>query len=84
MTKAGMDDDMMMQRAAPVTYIPPPPPETEEEIFQQGVLEGINFEKYDHIPVEITGADPPRPINSFAEANFHQVGLFCLFHTISS
>ena len=33
------------------------PPETEEKIFQRGINEGINFEKYDHIPVEITGTN---------------------------
>lgn len=70
----GMDNDemMMMQRAAPVTYIPPPPPETEADIFQEGMAEGINFEKYDHIPVEITGTNPPKPMNNFSEANFNE------------
>ena len=67
-----MDDDMMM-RPAPVTYIPPPPPETEGEVFQQGMLEGINFEKYDNIPVEITGTNPTKPVNSFEESNLHKV-----------
>lgn len=68
-----MDGDMMMERVAPVTYIPPPPPETEGEVFQQGMLEGINFDKYDNIPVEITGTDPTKPVNTFGEAKLHKV-----------
>lgn len=63
----------MMERVAPVTYIPPPPPETEGEVFQQGMLEGINFEKYDNIPVEITGTNPTKPVNTFDEAKLHKV-----------
>ncbi len=35
-------------------YIPPAPPETEEEMFDKMAI-GINFEKYQEIPVEVTG-----------------------------
>jgi len=55
-----------------VTYIPPAPPETEEEIFQQGIHEGINFEKYEAIPVELTGNNPPAAVAQFADAKLHQ------------
>ena len=41
------------------TYIPPPPPEGEEEIFQT-IQMGINFSKYDEIPVECTGNNAPK------------------------
>ena len=36
-------------------YIPPAPPEDEETLFATMAV-GINFEKYDEIPVEVTGA----------------------------
>lgn len=63
-----------MPRMAPVMYIPPPPPETEEEIFnQQQTHEGINFDKYEHIPVTLTGNDPPKPITEFSDANLNIV-----------
>lgn len=58
-----------------VTYIPPPPPETEEEIFAQGIHEGINFEKYEHIPVELTGTNAPKPVSCFNDAEIHAVRL---------
>ena len=50
-------------------YIPPAPPEDEEAIFQT-IATGINFDKYDEIPVEVTGRDPPRNIRSFEECGF--------------
>ncbi|XP_066929769.1 uncharacterized protein [Clytia hemisphaerica] len=70
-----MGDDMMMNRPPPVNYIPPPPPETEDEIFQLGINEGINFEKYFNIPVEITGTNAPKPVNNFAEAQLNHICL---------
>lgn len=35
-------------------YIPPAPPEDEDKLFETMAV-GINFEKYDEIPVEVTG-----------------------------
>ena len=32
---------------------------------------GINFDKYDEIPVEVTGRDPPHNIQTFDECNFY-------------
>ena len=32
---------------------------------------GINFDKYDEIPVEVTGRDPPQNIQTFDECNFY-------------
>ncbi|XP_019635855.1 PREDICTED: probable ATP-dependent RNA helicase DDX4 [Branchiostoma belcheri] len=58
-------------RPAPVTYVPPPPPEGEEEIFQT-IAKGINFDKYDEIPVEVTGRECPRHIGSFDEAQLYE------------
>lgn len=33
---------------------------------------GINFSKYDEIPVEVTGRDPPGHISAFSECNFFE------------
>ena len=49
-------------------YIPPPPPEEEEEMFDS-LQRGINFSKYDSIPVEVSGENCPKHINSFEEAH---------------
>lgn len=35
-------------------YIPPEPTENEEEIFGSGITSGINFSKYDSIPVKVS------------------------------
>ncbi|XP_055386745.1 ATP-dependent RNA helicase vasa isoform X2 [Condylostylus longicornis] len=50
-------------------YIPPEPTEDESEIFGQGISSGINFSKYDSIPVEVSGDSPPKAINTFEEAD---------------
>lgn len=42
----------------PPPYIPPPPPDDDEYIFET-LLKGINFNKYDEIPVECTGRNAP-------------------------
>lgn len=38
-----------------------------------GVSTGINFEKYDDIPVEATGESPPKPISEFADCNLSEI-----------
>jgi len=48
-------------------YIPPELPDDEETVFSS-LAAGINFSKYDDIPVELTGRDPPTAINTFEEA----------------
>nr|CAB3237038.1 Vasa DEAD-Box Protein [Phallusia mammillata] len=59
------DDD---KKDRPPLYIPPPPPEEEDEMFAS-MQRGINFNKYDAIPVEVTGVNAPKFINSFEAAN---------------
>lgn len=49
-------------------YIPPEPPNDENEIFGQGITSGLNFAKYDKIPVKVTGDNPPPPITNFSES----------------
>lgn len=49
-------------------YIPPDPSTDEAEIFSQGISSGINFAKYDKIPITITGDKPAKHILSFRES----------------
>nr|ABM74410.1 vasa protein [Botrylloides violaceus] len=51
----------------PEPYIPPPPPEEEEAIYAS-TQTGINFNKYDAIPVEVSGDNPPDGIHTFDDA----------------
>lgn len=43
----------------------------EEQLFEEAVNSGINFDKYDDIPVEIVGDQVPDPIEDFADAKMH-------------
>lgn len=45
-----------------------PAERNEEEIFNAGISSGINFEKYDNIPVKVTGENRPNPITSFDDS----------------
>ncbi|XP_033636475.1 ATP-dependent RNA helicase DED1-like isoform X2 [Asterias rubens] len=54
-------------RPPPSTYIPPEPSQDESESYEF-MQRGINFDKYYDIPVEVTGREPPKCINSFDEA----------------
>ena len=47
------------EKPRPPPYVPPPPPEDEEEIFKS-MQKGINFDKYDEIPVECSGNNHPK------------------------
>merc|ERR1719187_413892 len=44
-----------------------------EELFGQGIASGINFAKYDDIPVEVTGDNKPSPIRSFGSAGLRPI-----------
>ncbi|XP_041475797.1 probable ATP-dependent RNA helicase DDX4 isoform X10 [Lytechinus variegatus] len=56
------------------TYIPPPPSEEEEQIYMS-TQQGINFNRYDDIPVEVSGRDGPKHIRSFEEAGLDETVL---------
>lgn len=60
-------------RPAPVTYVPPTPDESEEAMFRS-IERGINFDKYDEIPVEVTGKGKETivPIQSFSQAQLYE------------
>ncbi|CAG5120279.1 unnamed protein product [Candidula unifasciata] len=55
----------------PQEYIPPAPSDKEEDIFSGAVQKGTNFDKYDDIPVEVSGRDQCGLIYSFEDANLH-------------
>ena len=57
----------------------------EEELFKRSIQAGINFSKYDNIPVQVTGENVVKEISSFEEAGsvktlktivFDQIWLF--------
>ena len=51
-----------------MTYIPPELPEDINELFQDAPHSGLNFDKYDAIPVNVTGKEIPPAISTFDEA----------------
>uniref|UniRef100_A0A1I7Z6N6 RNA helicase n=1 Tax=Steinernema glaseri TaxID=37863 RepID=A0A1I7Z6N6_9BILA len=57
-------------RAQAWTEQGPPDASLESELFS-GMNSGINFDKYEEIPVEATGEDIPAPINLFADLSLH-------------
>lgn len=56
-----------------MTYVPPEPSESEEEMFHS-IERGINFDKYDEIPVEVTGKgkESITPIQKFEQAGLRE------------
>lgn len=40
----------------------------ESEIFGNGISSGINFSKYDNIPIKVTGNNPPNVITTFEQS----------------
>ncbi|XP_073227246.1 uncharacterized protein [Porites lutea] len=55
-------------KVAPVTYIPPELPSDINELFQDAPHSGLNFDKYDEIPVKVTGKEIPSAIDTFEQA----------------
>ena len=39
-----------------------------EELFKLGISSGINFVKYENIPVSVTGENTPAPLEAFSSA----------------
>lgn len=47
-------------------------PDVKDVAFNSGITSGINFDKYDHIPVKVTGENVPKPCTSFSDAGLEQ------------
>uniref|UniRef100_A0A0A1X226 RNA helicase n=1 Tax=Zeugodacus cucurbitae TaxID=28588 RepID=A0A0A1X226_ZEUCU len=54
-------------------YIPPEPTDNEDEIFNSGISSGINFSKYDNIPVRVSGENAPPALQSFENAGLRDI-----------
>ncbi|KAK5974143.1 ATP-dependent RNA helicase DDX3Y [Trichostrongylus colubriformis] len=65
---AGLRDDGV--QATKWEHQQPRDERLEAELFA-GQLSGINFDKYEEIPVEATGEDVPPPISLFADLKLH-------------
>ena len=50
-----------------IDYVPPPLPDDVDMLFKSAVHKGINFDRFDNIPVEVTGNDPPAAMQTFDE-----------------
>ena len=51
-------------------YVPPPLPDDVDLLFKAAVHKGINFDRFDNIPVEVIGNNPTAPIQTFDELFF--------------
>ncbi|XP_052069001.1 ATP-dependent RNA helicase DDX4-like isoform X3 [Mytilus californianus] len=65
---------LSLDKDRPPPYIPPAPSEDEAEIFKT-IHKGINFDKYEKIPVEVTGKNCPEKISSFDDAGLYEAFL---------
>ncbi|EDV57999.2 ATP-dependent RNA helicase vasa isoform X2 [Drosophila erecta] len=54
-------------------YIPPEPTNDATEIFSSGITSGINFSKYDNIPVKVSGENVPKAIRNFEHAQLRDI-----------
>lgn len=60
-----------------VTYVPPALPEDEDSVFAH-YQQGINFDKYDDIIVDVSGANPvPAIVVSFSEFLKQPILIYC-------
>jgi len=50
-----------------------PTEQAEENLFSSAISQGINFNKYEKIPVRVTGENSPGPIKTFEEANLRKL-----------
>jgi len=46
---------------------------TDDKLFEQGIDRGINFDKFDNIPVKCGGENAPNPISSFEKMGLRQI-----------
>ena len=69
--EGGGRGDRFDEGPRPEPYIPPAPSTNEDEIFVS-ITKGINFGRYDNIPVQLTGREPIDPITTFTEAHLSE------------
>lgn len=61
--EGGAGGEIDPDKPPPSTYCPPPPPEDDD--MYTACTKGIHFDKYESIPVEVTGENPPRHVSTF-------------------
>ena len=49
----------------------------DSKLFESAITSGINFSKFDSIPVQVTGENPPSAIKSFSSAGLRPLLLVC-------
>ena len=54
-----------------------PKEEDDSKLFESAITSGINFNKFENIPVQVTGENPPAAIKSFSTAGLRPLLLVC-------
>jgi len=63
-------------KLANIPFVRPRDEQLEEILFGHQSNSGINFDKYQDIPVEASGRNIPDPIDSFADSDLHELMKF--------
>eukprot|EP00833_Pecoramyces_ruminatium_P012090 jgi/Orpsp1_1/1186122/evm.model.c7180000097036.1 len=63
-------------KLANIPYVKPRDEKLEKQLFKEHSNSGINFDKYDNIPVEASGRNIPDPISNFAESELSELSKF--------
>lgn len=53
--------------------MPPEPTDNADEMFSTNITSGINFDKYDNIPIEVTGENVTPAIKSFETSGLRNI-----------
>jgi len=63
-------------KLANIPYVKPRDEKLEKQLFKEQSNSGINFDKYDNIPVEASGRNIPDPISTFADSDLSELSKF--------
>lgn len=63
-------------KLANIPYVKPRDEKLEKQLFKNLSNSGINFDKYDNIPVEASGRNIPDPIETFADSELSELSKF--------
>ncbi|ORY22866.1 DEAD-domain-containing protein [Neocallimastix californiae] len=63
-------------KLANIPYVKPRDEKLEKQLFKEHSNSGINFDKYDNIPVDASGRNIPDPISSFADSELSELSKF--------